>query len=135
MKLETIISATALGEELRNLMVTDTPAFTRLLKGTFLFEIIFLILSCSSVSALFLFQPESIIWYILPTVFFVWSFVRVWSYNTYLTLFVTNFLMQYYVLLRYLEMSVEEREAVNDMFADVPLNVKNYISKIENTKV
>jgi len=43
--------------------------------------------------------------------------------------------MQYYVLLRYLEMSVEEREAVNDMFADVPLNVKNYISKIENTKV
>jgi hypothetical protein len=135
MKLETIISATALGEELRNLMVTDTPAFTRLLKGTFLFEIIFLILSCSSVSALFLFRPESIIWYILPTFLFVWSFVRVWSYNTYLTLFVTNFLMQYYVLLRYLEMSVEEREAVNDMFADVPLNVKNYISKIENTKV
>jgi hypothetical protein len=131
MKLETIISETALGEELRNLMVTDTPAFTRLMKGIFLFEIIFLILSCASVSALFVFRPENIIWYIVPTFFFVWSFVRVWSYNTYLTLFVTNFLIQYHVLLRYLEASVEEREQVNNVFADVPLNenFKNYINK------
>ena len=62
-------------------------------------KIALLIISISSLASLFLFKPESFLWYILPSILAIWSVRMLLNYREYFTNFCVSFQIFYFICL------------------------------------
>ena len=80
-------------------------------------KIALLIISISSLVSLFLFKPESFLWYILPSILTIWAVKMLLNYREYFTNFCISFQIFYFVLSYFSKKENEEtlRQMTNDM--------------------